>query len=368
MRLLECPRCKASFENIEPGQTKITCHFCRFTTDIRDVTEGGSDALLRRGMLLVEYADFLAAIEVFDEALKLAPENAHIYVGRLLAEVQLEKESWLGNHNIDLNQYPSYQKALRFADSELKQRLELYNVQVQERLAEIAKRHEKDKARAEEERRRREENDAKLEAEEAERMKKLVAEYEEMRKRTRPKRIIRNVIILLIIIAIAGFFWSRNNERNAQAQRFVDLDFLVELMNERPTSNEISRNYNIRLTRNDTGTRPHLMIFSGQPPRNVDYRRLNFNFVNSQLDFLRIYDPVYFAGIDISNFNNDTAADFVDIFSAIDGVIIDDVYEWAFGRMRVTFFYEDIRVRISVSMRDDVSVTITRADETYLDD
>jgi len=270
MRVLECPRCKASFESIEPGQTKVTCHFCRFTTDIRDITEGGSDALLRRGMLLVEYADFSAAIQVFDQALNLAPENAYIYVGRLLAEVRLEKESWLGNHNVDLNRYPSYKKALRFADSELRQRLELYNVQVQERLAEIAKRHEEDKVRAEKEQRRREEEVAKREAELAAEHERIGAEEAEKRRRNRPKRIIFTV---LIITALVGFFLLRWNRRLDQFEKFTDFDYVIMLLNNDTHMDDIEVNLSMG----------HVASMHDETPIGSTFGYLNLYFENSIL-------------------------------------------------------------------------------------
>lgn len=236
MKVLSCPKCHASFENITPGQTTVTCGFCRFTTNIKDMTEGGASALLRRGMLLVEFGNFSEAKGVFDEGLNMAPEDAYLYVGQLLAELQIKEERLLNKHHTELNQYANYQKALRFADSELKRRLLSYDDQIKARLEKerIAreKREKEARERAEIEHQRKLEEEIRNAAIEAEKQKQLVAEYMEMRRRTRPKRIIRNIVILLLISGAIWFFISRRNDRINEFRAFTDVLYVASLLEE----------------------------------------------------------------------------------------------------------------------------------------
>lgn len=92
------------------------------------------DALLRRGFMFLEDCDWNQAKVYFDKVLDTKPENAQAYLGKLLAENELPKESLLAELSVDLNEFSNYNKAVRYADHDLKNRLEQYNVQVKENI------------------------------------------------------------------------------------------------------------------------------------------------------------------------------------------------------------------------------------------
>lgn len=92
------------------------------------------DALLRRGFMFLEDGDWNQAKVYFDKVLDTKPENAQAYLGKLLAENELPKESLLAELSVDLNEFSNYNKAVRYADHDLKNRLEQYNVQVKENI------------------------------------------------------------------------------------------------------------------------------------------------------------------------------------------------------------------------------------------
>ena len=144
MITVECPKCRG---NLHVGQEvdKIFCMYCRAEVTVNKPESSGtatSESLIKRGFLVVEYRDWEKALEVFDQAANIDPENAQIYLGMLLAELRIEKEQWLDLHDTPLSQYSNYSKAIRFADVDLKQRLEAYNETITKRLEENSKRLE----------------------------------------------------------------------------------------------------------------------------------------------------------------------------------------------------------------------------------
>jgi len=144
MITVECPKCKGSL-HVDQDVDKIFCMYCRAEVTVKKSTSGGtatSESLIKRGFLLIEHRDWEKALEVLDQAANIDPENAQIYLGMLLAETRIEKESWLDTHKTPLSRYKSYQKVIRFADSDLKQRLKAYNTTITKRLEENKRRSE----------------------------------------------------------------------------------------------------------------------------------------------------------------------------------------------------------------------------------
>jgi len=82
----------------------------------------------KRGYLSLEDADWQSAAKFFDEALDLDPEYAYAYLGLLCAELKVTGESQLNNCSIPFTENPNFKKAARFADEELKDRLDKYIV------------------------------------------------------------------------------------------------------------------------------------------------------------------------------------------------------------------------------------------------
>jgi len=163
-------------------------------------TEGVTlESLVKRGFLSLEYAEWTKAIEVFDQAANIDPEHAMIYVGKLMAELNLRQEFNLGEHHQELVNYINYQKAIRFADNDLKKRLQNYNEQIIEKT-----RTQKEKEKlAQQQKVERAFAALKSEHEKIDRLKAEKIEANALKQR----RIIRNIIIIAVIVIL--FFIGR---------------------------------------------------------------------------------------------------------------------------------------------------------------
>ncbi len=82
--------------------------------------------LLERAYLLLEDGDWSTANQYCDKILDTDSKNARAYLVKLLAEFKLKKETYLSDLAVDLNKYPNYTKALRFADETLGANLTKY--------------------------------------------------------------------------------------------------------------------------------------------------------------------------------------------------------------------------------------------------
>lgn len=160
MVTVECPKCKGSL-HVDQDADKIFCLYCRTEVQVKKPeTSGGAiaEALIKRGFLAIEFGDWNKAYEVLDEASNLDPENARIYFGKLHIGTLSKTEEELVNANRPLSDYADYEKVMRFGDTDLKQRLELYNKKIVARF----EKHEKERLEKE---RLAEEKVAKLEEE-----------------------------------------------------------------------------------------------------------------------------------------------------------------------------------------------------------
>ncbi len=90
--------------------------------------------LLRRAILFLENKDWNGADEYCERYLDLDPECAYAYVIKLMASLKVEREEDLGNAGKTYRAWPVYQNAYRFADSELRERLDGYLMCAEERL------------------------------------------------------------------------------------------------------------------------------------------------------------------------------------------------------------------------------------------
>ncbi|MFV0361871.1 MAG: TIR domain-containing protein [Suipraeoptans sp.] len=89
----------------------------------------GVESLCERGLLFLEEGDFEQADWYFERALDIEPRHAPAYVGKLCAELKVKKEQDLPvaaavSHSIENSS--NYNRALRFADEDLRSRLEDY--------------------------------------------------------------------------------------------------------------------------------------------------------------------------------------------------------------------------------------------------
>lgn len=86
-----------------------------------------SEIILKRAFMLLEDAEWQKADELLEQVLNHEPENTKAYLGKLMIDVKVNKEENLRKRAIDFSKNANYQKAVRFADSDLKEKLMSYN-------------------------------------------------------------------------------------------------------------------------------------------------------------------------------------------------------------------------------------------------
>jgi len=82
--------------------------------------------LLRRAFIFLEDGDFEKADEYCEKVLDADPENAHAYLGKLMAELEVEKQEDLLDCNEPFDDNNNYKKALKYADDKLSAALKGY--------------------------------------------------------------------------------------------------------------------------------------------------------------------------------------------------------------------------------------------------
>lgn len=91
----------------------------------------GVPQLLDRVTLFLEDGDFESAAEYCDRILDLEPRNSQTYFYKLLVQLKLRSPEEIIFNAKPLNEYPDYQKAVRFADDSYKAILEDYKRRVE---------------------------------------------------------------------------------------------------------------------------------------------------------------------------------------------------------------------------------------------
>lgn len=76
--------------------------------------------LLERAFMFLEDGDWQSADEYCEKVLDQDPKNARAYLGKLMAELKVNKESELSKLKETFENNGNYQKVIRFADNELK--------------------------------------------------------------------------------------------------------------------------------------------------------------------------------------------------------------------------------------------------------
>jgi len=112
----------------------------------------GVESFMKRGWLFLEDSDWKQANEYFDKVLDIDPEYAPAYVGKLCAELNAQNEACLANSNAPLDDNSNYKKALRFSELEYRAKIEGYNQEILNRIAERLRKKEEEE-RLEKERR-----------------------------------------------------------------------------------------------------------------------------------------------------------------------------------------------------------------------
>lgn len=152
MRVIECPKCKAGLENISSEEKHIVCVYCRTPIDLSELTDNNSSnsnvqniqvnfghdvsVFLEKGFIFLEESEWEKAEWSFNDAIHNDPKNAQAYLGLLLAETKLTKVEELESFDTPLSEKTNYRMVIRFANDDLKQRLEKYNEQIEQRRSE----------------------------------------------------------------------------------------------------------------------------------------------------------------------------------------------------------------------------------------
>lgn len=87
-------------------------------------------AYLERGFLALEDKDFTQANSFFENVLNLNPHNSQAYFGKLMVEMRINKQEQILTSPKPLNEYANFEKAVRFADQQLKSTLVQYEKKV----------------------------------------------------------------------------------------------------------------------------------------------------------------------------------------------------------------------------------------------
>lgn len=109
-------------EKILPKQkTEVVKEVIRETV----VTKNGPDteSLLKRAFMFLEDGDWNSANEYCEKVLDINPECAEAYLGKMLVDLRLRRETQLGEMEKTFENSKFYDKVVRFADLDLKSRL-----------------------------------------------------------------------------------------------------------------------------------------------------------------------------------------------------------------------------------------------------
>jgi len=108
------------------------------TTVVKETVISGGNAniapLLKRAFMFLEDGDWSSAHEYCEKVLDIDPECAEAYLGKLMAELKVHTKEDLVKCNNSFEGRGNYQKAVRFADEELKSKLMDINSSIQERI------------------------------------------------------------------------------------------------------------------------------------------------------------------------------------------------------------------------------------------
>ncbi|MFI3228249.1 MAG: toll/interleukin-1 receptor domain-containing protein [Clostridia bacterium] len=105
----------------------------------RGVVGGNASALLKRGLMALEDAEWKYADNFFEEVLNSDAECAEAYLGKLCVDLQCESEILLKNMANTFDQNPNYKKILRFDPEGLGQKMIDYTAYIKARNEETRK-------------------------------------------------------------------------------------------------------------------------------------------------------------------------------------------------------------------------------------
>lgn len=112
------------------GIKKIAQEKTLKTGDAKETNSAGRDAktepLIKRAFMFLEDGEWANADEYCEKVLDINPECAEAYLGKLMAELQINKPEGLKSYKKRFDGSSNYSKAIRFADDKLKETLEGY--------------------------------------------------------------------------------------------------------------------------------------------------------------------------------------------------------------------------------------------------
>jgi len=149
MAAITCDICGGSLSMDASGDFAV-CDSCgmkhtkdRLRTKAQEITGtvevsnlASIESLMKRGNLNLEDSKWDEAYEYFNKVLDINAEYAPAYMGKLCAELKINSEANLANQSKSFLEMPSYKKAIRFADSEYKTTLEVYEQAIKEHIEE----------------------------------------------------------------------------------------------------------------------------------------------------------------------------------------------------------------------------------------
>jgi len=80
--------------------------------------------LLKRAFMFLEDGDFARADDFCEQVLNLDPENGRAYLGKLMVDLQIRRESDLKNQPQPFDENSNYQKIMRFGNDALKKQVQ----------------------------------------------------------------------------------------------------------------------------------------------------------------------------------------------------------------------------------------------------
>ena len=222
--VLTCEMCGSSLDVNKAINDVVTCEYCDSATNIHGfiVLNMSSDeraaALMKRGFVLIEFKVWDKAKVVLRKAVEYDPDNAKAYLGLLMVDTKISKKERLPSYRGVLSDYESYQKALEFADADLKERLKAYN-------DETVKRKQK-----------RDRIQQKREAREQRRIKK----EKEAAKRRRKNLVKVAIVSLLVMVTITTPVVISRSLALGNLRTFTDLSSVIEWVGQERNGHEFN--------------------------------------------------------------------------------------------------------------------------------
>ena len=104
-------------------------------TVVASATAPNIAPLLKRAFMFLEDGDFDRADDFCEQVLNQDPENAQAYLGKLMAELRIKRQTDLSNCAEPFDNNKNYEKAVRFADAKLASELRGYIATIKDRNA-----------------------------------------------------------------------------------------------------------------------------------------------------------------------------------------------------------------------------------------